>query len=892
MSILIEREDHLKMLADLWHSVHDHGGHIALVYGEAGIGKSSLVERFLSDIKDGSLKAIGLCDPLNTPIPMGAVLEISHKLLTKQNLNPTHQNEEQPAVLLYEQLSSATAPVVVVIEDAHWADQGTLDWLKFIGRRIRALPMLLIVTYRDDEVTPSHPLRSAIGQIPSHYIERIALQPLSAQGIQAWDIPDHTTAEKLLEITGGNPFFLTEILNDSQFASCDSVPASVVDAVNARLNRLDPALQHFIEMICCNPATIRTEMLNSLFGDAYLEYLVESTRLQLLVATRGHFRFRHELARLATYTRLSASERQSAHSRLLACLLQESSNKRSIDEIVHHALGAQDPQYILEFAPLAAREAARMGAHREAEKYLSAALEYIDHAEPEMAAIIHEEWAYEAGLSLQIDEAVIEARRMAITLWKTLGRMDKVGENLRALSRLHWYRGEAIKASRYAQDAVSVLENEAPSEGKAMAYAVRAQFHMLQDRMTEAIEWGTKSLDMARQVRAHEVIAHALNTIGTAQLFRGNLEGETCLRQSLEIALQYHLHEQAARVYTNLSECMIEARQLDKAEKLIKEGIAFDMEHELDSWTYYLIGRHAQLRLEQDQYAEALEIANGALAQDNQTLLMQLPARIARSRALLRTAHPDAMAAIKQVNEHALQVDEPQYTAVVRATQLEAAFLFNDQTLAAHYYEDVIKIGPSRLSMAKWADILFWAYLSGVATFSDEGRPLPEALNLLLSGQYAAAAASFNTGDAGYQSAWCRWLEGTEQSITTANNYFIKTNAIQAKHYLHQQIKQRNLNITLESVRRGPNSYTRSHPYGLTRKEQIVLGRLIDGASNAAIANDLSRSVRTIENHVSSILTKLSAKNRAEVIVRIQGEPWLLNKDDGTSTANGEHYPS
>jgi len=873
---LIERDQPLQELSGLCQQLTQQGGRIALVYGEAGIGKSTLIEQFITDLDAATHHAIGLCDPLNTPIPMGAVQEISQQLLHQRNLLSVESSPPWPQQL-YELLSHTTAPLVVVVEDVHWADQGTLDWLKFIGRRIRALPLLLIISYRDDEVVSTHPLSSTIGQIPSQYMHRIPLQPLSLSGIEALDLPAGMQAEQLLEITGGNPFFLTELLNDNAAATHSSVPASVLDAVNSRINRLDAGLRKFLETVSCCPTTLRTDTLHAVFGDGYVDHLAESTRLQLLIARRGHFRFRHELTRLATYARLSASERQHAHGRLLASLLQETRHKLPVDEIVHHALGAQDATQILTFAPLAAAEAARMGAHREAERYLKDTLEYIDHATPELAAQIYEDWAYEAALAQQINDDVIEARRMAITIWRTLGRMDKVGENLRWLSRLHWYRGEAIKANRYVQDAVEVLENEAPSAGKAMAYAVRAQFHMLQDRMAEAVEWGNLSLAMASSIDAHEVTTHALNTVGTARLFRGDAEGEQCLRESLRIARQHNLHEQAARVYTNLSECAIEAREFDKADVLLKEGIAFDVEHDLDAWTYYLIGRHAQLRLEQDQLREAVQIADGALAQPNQTLLMLLPARIARSRALLRLGDSEAGKALQQAKEDALQVDEPQYTAAVRAIQIEAACLAGDTDLAAHYYADAIALAADQLSPAKWSDLVFWSQQAGVVTEDAQRLPLQPAIQLLLAGQTEQAIATCEAQSAHYLAAWCRWQLGTATSIAQADEHFRSIGAVAAQNHLRRNLKNSELALQLEPVPRGPNSFSRNHPYGLTRKEQIVLSHMIEGASNASIARALSRSVRTVENHVSAILGKLNASNRAEVIVRVQGEPWLLD---------------
>jgi len=146
-----------------------------------------------------------------------------------------------------------------------------------------------------------------------------------------------------------------------------------------------------------------------------------------------------------------------------------------------------------------------------------------------------------------------------------------------------------------------------------------------------------------------------------------------------------------------------------------------------------------------------------------------------------------------------------------------------------------------------------------------------------VTGQTEQAIATCEAQSAHYLAAWCRWQLGTATSIAQADEHFRSIGAVAAQNHLRRNLKNSELALQLEPVPRGPNSFSRNHPYGLTRKEQIVLSHMIEGASNASIARALSRSVRTVENHVSAILGKLNASNRAEVIVRVQGEPWLLD---------------
>ena len=873
--MLIERDNELQTLKDLKHGMGESGGRVVLICGEAGIGKSSLIQSFLGQLPHGVLKATGLCDPLLTPRPMGAVREVIEELSVAQPLTDWRRCREDPLDGFLSRLRALKQPAVLVIEDAHWADQSTLDWLKYTGRRIASMPVLLLVSFRDDEVLPTHPLSSALGQIPSHLMDRVVLPPLSAAAIGQLDKGHLYDPDALRDITGGNPFFITEMLSEG--ADQTSVPASVKDAVNARLNRLDRELQKFLEYAACIPSDIRSDLLARIFPDTCETSLSEATHQKFLVPSGEHYRFRHELARLAIYNRLSSSSRQSAHRVFLEALRAEGAGKADLDDLLHHARGAQDGASVLDLAPQAAKAAADLGAHREAANHLAAALEFVDEAPTELAARIYQDWAYEAGLAQEIDERVIEARRHAITLWRTLNRMDMVGENVRWLSRLHWYRGEAVKAKRYAREAVDILENEENSSGKAMAYAVRAQFHMLSDEMPAAIEWGERALAMAREIDDAAVAVHALNTVGTAKLFRGDNSGEALMRESLELAQRHALHEEAARVYTNLSECLIESGRHEDADELLKAGIAFDTAHDLDAWTYYLIGRQAQLRLDQGRYQEAINIADGVLSRAGQTVLMQLPARIVRARAGLRLGHQETPDYLREARDHALMVDEVQYTGVIGAMDLEAACLAGREDEAAHLMRDLDRFGADELSDYKRADLLFWAVQCGGDVTGKGPDHLNEGLALAMKGDWRGAAKVYGKAGDSYKSGWCFLRAGNAEDLAQADGLFRTLEAQPAQRFLRQTMSNNGLDVELPVLRRGPYQAARAHPYGLTQKEQDVLRLIASGEDNPAIARRLSRSRRTVENHVSSILNKLGAKNRVEVILRTQSEPWLLS---------------
>jgi tetratricopeptide (TPR) repeat protein len=366
-------------------------------------------------------------------------------------------------------------------------------------------------------------------------------------------------------------------------------------------------------------------------------------------------------------------------------------------------------QRVLEFAPQAAADAAAVGAHREAAAHLATALRFVDGAESEIAATLYEDWAYEAGLALRISDEVIEARRHAITLWRALGRIDKVGQNLRWLSRLHWYRGEALEAAHFADESVRVLESTPPSSERAMAYSLRSQLHMLNDRMEEAVEWGQRALTLEKKFPNVEVRIHALNNVGTAMIFRDQPDGIALLEDSLALALETGLHEHAARVYTNLAEYGVDFKNFELAERVISDGIAFDTHHDLDAWTHYLVGRLAQLRMEQGRLRDAETIAQGVLALEQLTLLMRLPALIVLARVRTRMGGTDAYKLASQALQSAMATNEVQYIIPARFTLIESAWLNDEPEKASELLQCLLAINVAELRRWSFGVLLGWA---------------------------------------------------------------------------------------------------------------------------------------------------------------------------------------
>ncbi len=878
--MLIEREQTLQSLTSLADNVCRGRGAVALVAGEAGIGKTALMDALCDQIGGSHLILQGGCDALFTPRPLGPIHDMG-KLLgdptAKLLSGGAHSSELFAAIV--ERLGDMNKPIAMIVEDTHWADYATLDFLKFLGRRISMLPVLLIMTYRDDEVGDDHPLKLVVGDLPPAYTHRLRLEPLSEEGVSAlasfYDA-DHPVPD-LFDVSGGNPFFVTELLASHERGAA-SIPASVKDAVAARLNRLAPREREFLATISVIPGPTPTEILGPLFGpDGEMLAMAAIGRGLLLKDASGALRFRHELARLATLSRLQAARQKEIHAQVLVAF-ENAGFEDKFDLLMHHAAGAQDAQKVLQLAPSAATRAARLGAHREAAAHLATALRFIDHAEPELAAEIYERWAYEAGISISIDNDVLDARRHAITLWRALGRMDKVGENLRWLSRLHWYRGESFEATRFSDEAVKTLESIPASAERAMAYSLRSQLHMLNDQMEQSISWGRRAIALADEFDDVEVRIHALNNMGTARVFRNDQRGIAELEESLALSLKHGFHEHAARVYTNLGEYAVEFRDFPLAERMLSDGIAFDIQYDLDTWTHYLVGRQAQLRLEQGRLRDAETIASGVVSVDKLTLLIKLPALTVLAKTKIRLGADNAEATLADAFENAMATDELQYIVPMRIAFIEAAWLSNAPDKAREHLDRLFSLGSDAMHAWRIGETAIWATRIGVTPPDAFLKALPRPYSLEIAGRIDDAAEEWRRIGSPYQQA-LTLVNGAANEpgkrLAEAQRILLSLDASAAAAVVERLARVHGVSGDLPRRRRGPYKAARNHPIGLTKREQTILGFVASGASNAEIAETLSRSQRTIEHHVSSILTKLNVTNRMEAMLRVQHEPWL-----------------
>jgi predicted ATPase len=396
---LLERSGQLATLREAHARAVSGRGVLVLVAGEAGGGKTALLRHAAAEFAASGARVLsGGCDPLFAPRPLGPFLDMApdadHEL--RDACSAGAKPHRIAAALAREPRGT-----VVVVEDVHWADEATLDVLSLLGRRVDALPLLVVVSYRDEEVDRSHPFRQLLGELRNPgSIRRLTADPLSPDAVASLARPHGIDAVALHKATAGNPFFVTEALA----AGGTSVPATVRDAVLARAARLGRAAMAVLEAVSICVPQAEPALLDALAPDTdALERCLDSG---MLIATAAAVTFRHDLARLTIEQSLPPHRNRDLHLRALRAMLAN----RSADaaRLAHHAAAAGDADAVLEYAPLAAGQAAASGAHREAAALYARALRFADGLPPAQRATLLEKRSYACYIT-ELADASIEA---------------------------------------------------------------------------------------------------------------------------------------------------------------------------------------------------------------------------------------------------------------------------------------------------------------------------------------------------------------------------------------------------------------------------------------------------------------------------------------------------
>ncbi len=895
---LIERSSALAALHASLERCRGGAGRTVLVRGEAGIGKTTLLREWAAQVRaqGGAEIFWGGCEALFTPRPLGPVLDIAHALGPAMASLVQSQSQSQSApsdlfaaiggwlgvpALALTGRSALPRVNVLIFEDVHWADHLTLDFLKYLGRRIHAWPALLVLSYRDDEAGVQHPLTQVIGDLPPANTDAVALQPLSLHALAALSGYPQEQTKELLAVTGGNPFFATEVLAAAAPGGASVVPPTVAAAVMARAQRVSATARAVLDAASLAPGSIELALVKTLVGKAALPGVDECVHAGLLHWAERGLAFRHELARRAVEAAMSPLRRREMHARLYLQLRQQSDDL--LDRTAYHAQHAEDSDAVLATAPQAAAHAAAMGAHREAAAHYRVALDHARRAGDEQRADLLERWAYECSLGAAVGDDVIAARLEALALRRRLGQTEQVGLNQRGLSSLCRALGRLDEAQRWLDEAIATLESIAPGPGLAMAYSMRSAGYMLTNQRRLAEQWGERAIELAKRFDEHGTIAHALNNIGSALADEGQPRGFELLEQSLAIALEHNLQDHASRAYRNASEASVRNRLLAQAEALIVPGIEFARAHDMDLHVVGLVGTLAQVRLMQGRLDEAQALAAELLqakpsAASSSTTHLTV-ATVAATVAMLKD--PGAEASALQTHwAAALASQEPDCIVPLALALAEAAWLRGDHERSAGVVREALQ---ACADLTPWdrGELACWLQRAGQDPHPLSDAAVAEPCRLELDGDLAAAAESWQArGMPRHQAHVLLLMDPRRHPDAPAQAIAVFDHMGAAACADHARRHARKLaSVGIKGIKTGPRAAARANRFGLTPRELQIAAQLARGRSNQEIAQALSRSERTVEHHVATVLAKLGAKKRGDVAGLLAEAGVLANEE-------------
>jgi ATP/maltotriose-dependent transcriptional regulator MalT len=395
-----------------------------------------------------------------------------------------------------------------------------------------------------------------------------------------------------------------------------------------------------------------------------------------------------------------------------------------------------------------------------------------------------------------------------------------------------------------------------------MAYSNMSQLMMLKGKSMVCLQWGHKAVELANTLGDQEVLCHGYDNIGVALLRDPDAagKGEQKLRESLRIALTHEFHEHAARAYNNLGYGLLELRRQEDAEQVLRQGIAYCDERDLHSWMNYLQSSLAAVYLDTGRWDDAVRLCTQLLHNPSQQSTVRISLQSILYTIQIRTGEASVNEDFQGAASEAMRIGELQRLATVVRALLEHKWLigksFGKDDIILNLFSSLVNVQNPWLL----AGLSYWNWKAKGA--------LPEEVKLTTSANGSGKNVAIEllhqikSGNPYLEALWLTELDDTSQRKGLRELMDLGAHA--AARRVETEMREKGI----LNIPRGPRSSTVKNPAGLKKRQMDVLKLLSEGLQNKEIAGALFVSAKTIDHHISTILSKLDVHSRAKAVAK------------------------